>query len=479
MSNETDLAATEIVPLSAIHAMERAQIDTQVATAHQYPRSIEKFKSRSLAMATLDLETAESCIYCRPVGKEKNDRGQWVEKFAEGPSIRLAEIVACCYGNLRAAARVVEQTPRMVKAEGACHDLETNYAGKSDCVESTVNKNGEPYSERQAALTAKVACAKAYRDAIFRVVPRALCKPAYEAAKKIVSGDGKSISDRVKRVQKWLEQRKIHEKRALSVLGIEDWTQITEDHLMTLTGLRTAVQDGDDPAEIFPMVEGADAYRPEPTGLQRAQSATTAAAPSAPANPPPTQTTTAPPKPIQPVETAPAKRGPGRPPKKSPPMPGPNGEKLTAQEAAEMRAKGVAVAPEAVQGEAEAPKPQSEPLPTAAAAPEGGRQPAESSQTTDEAELAALGLAPEPEEADPATVRPPFQPVPGESEVVTNLRRLMYDSEVTEEQLMKFCTVNKLALGEKTLKDFVVNGRTAKLAQLSAAWKVILPKVKA
>ncbi|HUD74855.1 MAG TPA: hypothetical protein VMQ76_07270, partial [Terracidiphilus sp.] len=162
MSNQdTDNQALEVVPLSAIHAMERAQIDTQVATAHQYPRSIEQFRKRSLAMATLDLETAESCIYCRPVGKEKNDRGQWVEKFAEGPSIRLAEIVACCYGNLRAAARVVEQTPRQVKAEGACHDLETNYAGKSDAIESTVKQNGEPYSERQAALVAKIACAKA------------------------------------------------------------------------------------------------------------------------------------------------------------------------------------------------------------------------------------------------------------------------------------------------------------------------------
>ena len=45
-------------------------------------------------LATLDMTTAGECIYNKPVGKDKNGRQQ----YAEGMSIRLAEIVASCYG---------------------------------------------------------------------------------------------------------------------------------------------------------------------------------------------------------------------------------------------------------------------------------------------------------------------------------------------------------------------------------------------
>jgi hypothetical protein len=44
---------------------------------------------------------------------------------------------------------------------------------------------------------------------------------------------------------------------------------------------------------------------------------------------------------------------------------------------------------------------------------------------------------------------------------------------------MAFCTANKLALGEKTLADFVTNGRAAKLVQLAGAWTKIVDKVLA
>jgi len=94
MENNEDSTPLEVLAPSAIMAMEKAQIDMQIATAHQYPRSLEQFKRRALAMATLDPETAESCVYVRPVGKEQNAQGKWVDKYAEGPSIRLAEIVA-------------------------------------------------------------------------------------------------------------------------------------------------------------------------------------------------------------------------------------------------------------------------------------------------------------------------------------------------------------------------------------------------
>src|SRR5512146_2764523 len=104
----------ELVQPSAIQALERAAVDSQIATAQAYPRDLVKFRKRALAMATLDLETAQSCIYHRPVGK--GDDGK--QKIAEGESIRMAEIVGAAFGNLRVGSRVIEQTPTFVRAEG-------------------------------------------------------------------------------------------------------------------------------------------------------------------------------------------------------------------------------------------------------------------------------------------------------------------------------------------------------------------------
>lgn len=246
----------EVLQPSQIEALERAQIDVQVATAHRYPRSLQQFRTRSMSMACLDAETAETCIYCRPVGKEQNAQGKWVEKFAEGASIRLAEIVAASYGNIRAAARIIEQTERFVRCEGVCHDLETNYAGKSECVEATVKKDGTPYSERQRALVAKVCLAKAYRDAIFKVVPKALCKPVFDAAKKVAAGQGLSIEKRREKVKAWITQLKIDEQRMFAALDVRGWDEIGEEQLLTLTGLKTSMADGDVTIEeAFPAIQ--------------------------------------------------------------------------------------------------------------------------------------------------------------------------------------------------------------------------------
>src|SRR6267142_3715512 len=184
--NESQESPLEVMQPSAVQAMEAASIDIQIKTAHAYPRSMKSFKERGLAMVCMDEDTAESCIYVRPVGKELVS-GKWVEKMAEGPSIRCAEIVAACYGNIRVFARIIEQTERYVKCAGFAHDLESNSAGGAEVTESTVKGNGEPYSERQRALVAKATQSKAYRDAIFRIVPRALAKPLIEAAKRIIS----------------------------------------------------------------------------------------------------------------------------------------------------------------------------------------------------------------------------------------------------------------------------------------------------
>lgn len=240
-------SSVEVFAPSMAMTIERAEIDSQIATAKQYPRSLETFKKRGLSMATLDIETAESCIYSRPVGKKNG-----VEQYAEGASIRLAEIVAACYGNIRISARITEQTERFVKCEGVAHDLESNYAGKSEVVEVTVKTDGTPYGERQRALVAKVCLSKAYRDAVFKVVPKALCKSIIDAANGVISKSTATIDDRQKRAKAWLKSINIADERVFSALNVKGWSEIDDEKLLTLTGLKTAISEGEPVDECFP-----------------------------------------------------------------------------------------------------------------------------------------------------------------------------------------------------------------------------------
>lgn len=275
-------ANMEVLQPSALMALERAQVDSQIATAHAFPRSLEMFKKRGMGMVQLDLETAESCIYYRPVGK--GDDGQ--QKYAEGASIRMAEIVAACYGNIRVGARVIEQTERYVKCEGFAHDLETNYAAKSEAMESTVKRTGQPYDERMRIVVAKACLSKALRDAIFRVVPRALCKSIYEAAEQVISKQSKTIEQRRAAVQQWISTLKIDEARVFAVLGVKGWSEVAHDHLLTLTGIKTGLKDGEVTLdEAFPHIQKAAESMPGAPKVPES-------APKTPTPPPAAQTAT-------------------------------------------------------------------------------------------------------------------------------------------------------------------------------------------
>jgi hypothetical protein len=208
-------------------------------------------------MATCDDETAASCIYRRPVGK--GDDGQM--KFAEGMSIRMAEIVGAAYGNLRVYATLMDQTERQVVARGMAMDLEANFASSSEVVESTVDSKGRPYSERMRAVVAKAALAKARRDATFQVVPKALARPIEQAVRKLLMGGSKSLEKRRTAVTQWLStltdqsvpSGKFDQTRVWKALGIEGAADLTIEQIETLTGIRTAIKDNETTLdEAFP-----------------------------------------------------------------------------------------------------------------------------------------------------------------------------------------------------------------------------------
>lgn len=240
MNEETmETQPLEVVGNDALLAIERAQIDTQIATAKRYPRNIAQVKTAMLSIATLDEETASSCFYTLPRGG----------KTVQGPSVRMAEIALSCYGNVKAGTRILSvhtgDNPHAV-VQAVVHDLEKNVAysvEKRRRIVGKKSKGGVP-DEDDINLAVNAGSAIAFRDAVFKVVPGALTKSVTDAAMKVAVGDVKSLAKKRDQVLARLKQMGATEARILSSLGLAKVEEIDADKLGELIGIGTALKDG-------------------------------------------------------------------------------------------------------------------------------------------------------------------------------------------------------------------------------------------
>ncbi len=240
------MSETEEKPeaLVARRMVQLAEIDSQIATAKQYPRDIAKFKEKMMSMANLDQETAEGCYYAVP-------RAGGV---IDGPSVRLAEIAVSCWGNCAAEAEVLNDDGIFIHAVGRCRDLENNVAISVKIQRKITNKNGKRFTDDMIAVTANAACAIALRNAIFKIVPGAYIKPVFKRCKETAVGKMRSLA--VKRVEviNKLKQFGVTDDRVLNLLGRKSVDEITFDDVANLIGIGSAIKDGEvSVEEAFPL----------------------------------------------------------------------------------------------------------------------------------------------------------------------------------------------------------------------------------
>lgn len=255
-----DVKPAEVVAPTALAAIVGAEIDRQIATARAFPRSLDLFRKKALSLATLDDEVAESCFYV--LGRKAKGGGE--EKKIEGPSVRLAEIVAAAYGNLKVAARVIEITAREVVAEGVAIDLEANNAMSAEVRVPIVNRDGRRYSADMINVTANAACAKARRNAVFAVVPFAIVKPIYEQAKATAVGTEATLKDRREKTLAGIEKAGVSRARVFAALGVSGIDDINLERLEELKGWCSAIKDGERSVdEVFPKDPPADRFAKE------------------------------------------------------------------------------------------------------------------------------------------------------------------------------------------------------------------------
>lgn len=240
--SDSDVEHFEIVDNSnAVQSITKAETDVQIATAKRYPRSIKKFMENATAMVTRDVVTAEGCFY-RLERKDADGK----PKPIEGPSVRLLEIAAACYGNIKYGARIIEEGERFIVAQGVAFDIENNVYSSTEVRRRITTKRGGRYGDDMIGVTANAACAIAKRNALNGVVPRVFVQELYEAAKRVAVGTEATLGDRRARALTFYKDKLgVSLDRILKKLQRDGIESITLDDLERLTGIKTAIKDGD------------------------------------------------------------------------------------------------------------------------------------------------------------------------------------------------------------------------------------------
>jgi hypothetical protein len=213
----------------------RADIDTQIATAHKYPRVLDTVIKKITTMACYNEAAAENCIYSLPRGG----------KPIIGPSIGFANIVATAWGNCIDASRMigVDRANKVVIAEGLFHDLETNRKIVLSEQRRIVGKNGSLYSDDMIIVTSKAAGAIARRNAILQIVPWSITKPIWDQALQIVRGDMETFAERKDKALKAFAQFGVKPEQVFAVLGLKGDADLNLEHIPTLRGMYAALRD--------------------------------------------------------------------------------------------------------------------------------------------------------------------------------------------------------------------------------------------
>lgn len=236
----------EVLPVEAqslqqapVDVLERANVDSQVATAKQYPRNIRRSIDNSIVMATMDNETAQSCGYALPRGG----------KPITGPSVHLAKIIVSNWGNMRTEAKVVQITDKQIISRGTAWDLETNVASAFEVRRSIIDKKGNRFSDDMITVTGNAANSIAYRNSVFSVVPKAVVDKVYKAAQKCITGDlsdnEKLLKRRTDAINYFNDEWGITEEEVVKLCGKQTVNQIKAEEIALLLGMVQSLKDGD------------------------------------------------------------------------------------------------------------------------------------------------------------------------------------------------------------------------------------------
>lgn len=229
----------EIKQADMLTAINRAEVDIQISTAKQYPRDLNAVLNKIATYATMDKETAEDCFY---VLRRKDANGQ--NSVIEGLSVRMAEIIAGAWGNLRVQTHIVGNDGRMITAQAICHDLETNFAVSKEVKRSIVTKKGYTYSQDMQVVTGNAAASIAFRNAVLTVIPKAVTKRIINEVKQVALGQSIDLETSRQNIIGYFGKLGVNQQQLFDYLGISKVEEIDKQRVFELRATANAIKEG-------------------------------------------------------------------------------------------------------------------------------------------------------------------------------------------------------------------------------------------
>lgn len=229
----------EVKQADMLQAIDRAEIDIQIATAKQYPRDLNATLNKIATYATMDKETAEDCFYVL-----RRQGADGTSNVIEGLSVRMAEIIAGAWGNLRVATRIIGNDGRMITAQAICHDLETNLAVSKEVKRRITNKYGKTFSEDMQVVTGNAAASIAFRNAVLAVIPKAVTKRVINEVKKVALGQAIDLEQSRQNVLAYFGKLGVKQEDVFIYLGVKSAEEIDKQMIFELRATRNAIEEG-------------------------------------------------------------------------------------------------------------------------------------------------------------------------------------------------------------------------------------------
>jgi len=223
----------ELKSTESLKAITEAQLDSIFRHSATRDRSMAKILRDAKELATLNPQIAEKCMYSVP-----RDGKQLI-----GPSIRLAEIMASCWGHITVSAQKIADDGKVITVQATAIDTISGVCYTVPVDRKVTKKGGQRFSDDMVIVATNAAISIAIRNAINRVVPGVLTDEVLDACKLVMAGDVKTIAERRKMAVQWFIGKGAKEANIYAALGVPGIEDIGIDELAVLTGIRNEIND--------------------------------------------------------------------------------------------------------------------------------------------------------------------------------------------------------------------------------------------
>lgn len=229
-----------------------AEAQGQLILAKKFPRNLNEAYEEMMEACKLQA-FAQAAFYSVPRAGGK----------VTGPSIRLAEEVARCYGNFAYGHRELSRGDGKSEVEVYAWDMEKNNRSirQITVTHTRDTKDGQVKLRDQKDIDDKIAnvASKQVRGRILALLPKWMVEAAIEECKKTIAGaNDEPVSVRVRRMVGAFAKFGVTVAHLEKHLG-HTLDETTLDELVDLTGVFNAIREGAKPSEFF----GAEEERAE------------------------------------------------------------------------------------------------------------------------------------------------------------------------------------------------------------------------